>query len=202
MATLGQAKIYGGVGSILTLLLPVPSVGWLLAIAGFILTLVAVKYIADVVKDASIWNNILISIAVAIVGVIVGFFVLVTSFFRFMGMNNLNFADFGPNFNPSTVPTGDWIGLVSWAILGIAVIWILLTISGVFLRRGYGRISKALNVGMFGTAGLLYLVGAATMIVLVGFVLLPVALILMAVAFFSINENAASVQQSFAQAGS
>ncbi len=195
MATLSQAKTYGGVGSILALLLPVPSIGWLLAIAGFILTLIAVKNISEVVNDRSIWNDLLISIAVTIVGVIVGFFVLVASFLRFMGLNNLNFADFGPAFNPSTIPTGDWVGLIMWALAGIAVVWILLTVSGVFLRRGYSKISKALNVGLFGTAGLLYLIGAATTIVLIGFLLIPIAQILLAVAFFSIRENAPIVAQ-------
>ncbi len=190
MAPLSQAKTYGGVGSILTLLLPVPSIGWLLAIAGFILMLMAVKSISDIAKDSSIWNNILASIIVAIVGVFVGFFVLVTSLFRFMGLNNLNFADFGPSFNPSSIPMGDWFGLITWALVGIAAIWVLMLISGVFINRGYNKISKALNIKMFGTAGLLYLIGAATTIVLVGFLLLPIALILMAVAFFSINENA------------
>lgn len=183
-------KTYGGVGSILALLLPVPSIGWLLAIAGFILTLVAVKYISDLVNDRSIWNDMLLSIVVTIVGVIVGFFVLVASLLRFMGLNNLNFADFGSSFNPSTIPTGDWVGLIAWALAGIAVVWILLTVSGVFLHRGYGKIAKALNVGLFGTAGLLYLIGAATTILVIGFLLIPVAEILLAIAFFSIQDNA------------
>jgi hypothetical protein len=52
MASLSQAKTYGGIGSLLVLLSPVPSVGWILAIAGFVLTLIAVKNISDVVKDS------------------------------------------------------------------------------------------------------------------------------------------------------
>ncbi len=195
MATLGQAKTYGGVGSILALLFPVPGIGWLLAIAGFILTLVAVKYISDIVRDSSIMTDILISIVITIVGIIVGFFVLFASLLRFMGLNNLNFADFGPNFNPAAIPTGDWIGLITWAFTGIAIVWILLTVSGVFLRRGYSKIGHALNVGMFGTAGLLFLIGALTTILVVGFLLIPIAQILLAVAFFSINENAPTTAQ-------
>ncbi|HEV2226321.1 MAG TPA: DUF996 domain-containing protein [Nitrososphaerales archaeon] len=196
MATLSQVKMYGGIGSILTLLLPVPSIGWLLAITGFILTLVAVKYVSDIVNDSSILNNMLISIVVAITGVTIGFFVLVASVFRFMGLNNLNFADFGPNFNPASIPAGNWLGLITWALAGIAVIWVLLTVSGVFLRRGYNRVGKALNVGMFGTAGLLFLIGAATTIIVIGFLLIPIAMILLAIAFFSINENVQLPRQS------
>jgi uncharacterized membrane protein len=189
MASLSQAKTYGGVGSILILLAPAPSIGWLLAIAGLVLTLFAVKNISQVVRDSSIWSNMLVSIIVAIVGIFVGFFVLLGSFFRFMGLNNLVFADFGPNFNPATISTGDWVGLISWALAGIAVMWILLTVSGVFLRRGYSKIGADLNINLFKTAGLLFLIGAATTIVLVGFLILPIAIILLIVAFFSINDN-------------
>jgi uncharacterized membrane protein len=198
MASLSQAKTYGGIGSILILLTPVPSVGWLLAIAGFVLTLFAVKNISDVVHDSSIWNNMLFSIVVAIAGMLVGFFVLLGTLFRFMGLNNLTFADFGSNFNPATVSTGDWVGLITWAIAGIAIMWVLLTVSGVFLRRGYSKIGSSLNVGMFGTAGLLFLIGAATTIVMVGFIIIPIAIILLIVAFFSINENAPSLAQTTA----
>ena len=189
MATLGQAKTYGGVGSILVLLAPVPTVGWILAIAGFVLTLVAVKNIADFARDSTIWNNMVISIVVAIAGILVGFFILLGSLFRFMGLNNLTFADFGSNFNANSVSTGDWWGLITWALAGMAVIWILLTVAGIFLRRGYDKIGARLNVGMFRTAGLLFLIGAATTIILIGFIIIPIAIILLILAFFSINEN-------------
>lgn len=195
MTTLGQARTYGGVGSILALLLPVPSIGWLLSIAGLVLMLFAVKYISEIVKDPSIFNDMIISVVLTVVGIIVGFFVLVASLFRFMGLNNMNFADFGSSFNQSTIPTGDWIGLVTWALAGVAVVWILLMVSSVFLRRSYSKIGKVLNVGMFGTAGLIFLVGAATTILAVGFILIPVAFILMALAFFSIGENSQGTPQ-------
>jgi len=42
---------------------------------------------------------------------------------------------------------------------------------------------------MFRTTGLLFLIGAATLIVLVGFVILFIAAILQVVAFFSIPEQ-------------
>jgi uncharacterized membrane protein len=195
MATLSQVKTYGGIGSVLVLLAPIPSFGWVIAIAGFVLTLIAVKYVADIARDSSILNNMLVSIVIAIAGVVVGAFILLGSLLRFMGLNNLVFADFGSNFNPSSIPTGSWIGLVTWALTGIAVMWVLLTVSGVFLRRGYDKIGSVLNVNMFRTAGLLFLIGAATTIVLVGFIIIPIAIILLIVAFFSINENAPALVQ-------
>ena len=55
-------------------------------------------------------NDMVISIVVTIIGVIVGFFILIASLFRFMGLNNLNFTDFGSSFNPSTIQAGSWRG--------------------------------------------------------------------------------------------
>ena len=192
MASLSLAKSLGGVGSILILLTAAPSVGAVLGIAGFIMTLVAVKYISDIVKDKSIFDNMLISIVLAIAGVVVGTLVILGSVFRFMGLNNV----FVPNFNPANVPTGDWIGLAASVMVGLVAIWALLTISAVFLRRSYHSISSKLNVGMFGTAGTLYLIGAVTTVIAIGFFLLFVAQILLTVAFFSIEERAPAVTQA------
>ena len=43
---------------------------------------------------------------------------------------------------------------------------------------------------MFAIAGLVFLIGADTTILVVGFIIIPIAFNLMAVAFLSINENA------------
>ena len=61
--------------------------------------------------------------------------------------------------------------------------------SAIFLRRSYERIGVRLNVNMFQTTGLVYLIGAALTIVLVGFLILLIAEILQIVAFFSIPEQ-------------
>ncbi len=49
----------------------IPNAGPVLAIVGFILILIAVKYIADLVGDQSIFINMIISVALAIIGIIV-----------------------------------------------------------------------------------------------------------------------------------
>jgi uncharacterized membrane protein len=194
MATLSQVKTYGGIGSILILLAPVPDVGWLLAIAGFALSLVAVKYLSEIFKDASIWNNMVISIGTALAGVLVGFFILLGAFFRFLGLHNLTIADLGPSFNPSSIAVGDWLGLILWAVAGLAVMWALLTVSGVYFRRGYGKVATTLHINLFATAGLLFLIGAATTIVFVGFILIPIAILLLAIAYFSIQDVVSGIQ--------
>lgn len=196
MASLSNAKTLGAVGSLLVILTAVPSVGALLGIVGFILTLVAIRDISEIVADRSIFNNMLIAVGLAIVGVITGALVVVGSVFRFIGLNALTI---GPDFNPSTVPAGDWVGLIGSVLIGLAAVWVMLTVSAVFVRRSYSSMATKLNVGMFGTAGLVFLIGAATTIVLVGFALLFVAQILVTVAFFQIQERPLTVAAQPAQ---
>jgi uncharacterized membrane protein len=68
-ATLTQAKAMGGVGSIFMLLFFVPMVGFILAIAGFVMVLLAVKQISDAVNDSEIFNNVLMAVILQIVGI-------------------------------------------------------------------------------------------------------------------------------------
>jgi uncharacterized membrane protein len=186
MASLSQAKTLGAVGSILVLLTAVPTAGSLLGIVGFVMMLLAIKDISEVVGDRSIFNNMLVAVGLAIVAIVVGTLVVVGSVLRFVGLKALNI---GPNFNPSTVPTGDWVGLVGSILLGLAVVWVIMLVSAVYVRRTYQSMASKLGVANFGTAGLLYLIGAATTIILVGFVLLLVAQVMVMVAFFSIEET-------------
>lgn len=187
MASLSQAKVYGEIGSILALLTAVPSVGGLLGIIGFVLILLAVRNISQVLDDESIFNNMVWAVVLAVIGIFVGVVAVIGSVLTFIGYGNL--ASFGPEFNPATVPTNTWIGLIGSLLLGLVIVWATLLASAVFIRRAYSAIGSRLNVGYFGTAGLLYLLGAATTILLFGFVLLFVAQVVLVIAFFSIRDR-------------
>lgn len=194
MPQLSQAKTMGGVGAILMLLGFVPTVGWVLGLAGAVLVLIAIKYISEIVADPSIFRDMIIAIVLACVGLIVGVAVILAAVFQAIGLGIITpgIAGFTP---PTGLPTGGLLGLILSAIVGLAVVWVVLIVSAVFVRRSYGLISKKLGVHMFGTAGLLYLLGAALTIVLVGFILILVAEILNIVAFFSIPEQLPQTQQ-------
>jgi len=69
------------------------------------------------------------------------------------------------------------------------VLWVLLIISAIFARMSYNSMASTLGVGIFRTTGLIYLIGAATTIILVGFLLIFIAIILNIVAFFSIPDQ-------------
>ncbi len=185
MASLSQAKILGEVGSLLIVLTAIPSAGGLLGIAGFVLSLIAVKEISDAVADRSIFNNMLISVGAAIVGTIVAVLLLVGTFIGFF----LSSGYTGTFPSQPNIPPGDFAGLIGAAIGALAVVWVALIVSAVFLRRSYSSIASSLNVGMFRTAGLVWLIGAATSIILIGFIIIFIAEVLVIVAFFSMPSR-------------
>src|SRR6266702_2007203 len=186
MASLGQAKTLGGVGSILVLLSPIPYAGAVLAIVGFIMILIAVKYIADVLGDQKIFNNMIISVVLAIIGIVVGVLVVLSAVYSLIGLGRYTYT---PG-TTTTLPTGFSAVIVS-IIAGLVVIWIFYLVASIFLKRSYDTIATRLNIGMFHTTGLLYLIGAATAIIGVGILIIIVAEILQIVAFFSIPEQMA-----------
>lgn len=198
MPQLSQAKTMGGVGAILLLLGFVPAVGWVLSIAGGVLILIAVKYISEIVSDPAIFRNMILAVVLAIVGLVVGVAVVISTVFSTLGLPATfgGFGGLGAFSPPANIPPGDWVHLISGILAGLAVVWILLIVSALFVRRSYGSMASKLGVPMFGTAGLLYLIGAALTIVLVGFILILIGEILNVVAFFSIPEQQPQTQQS------
>ena len=162
MATLSQAKSLGGIGSILIF---IPFV----SIIGYILLIIGIKDISDELRDRAIFNNIVVSAVTGIVGAVAGASVVA------FGMMASGFT-FGPS------------GVTS-LFSGLFIAWVFLIISAVFLRKAYDTMGGRLGVGSFRTAATLYLVGAVLTIVFIGFLILFIAEIVQAVAFFSIPEE-------------
>jgi uncharacterized membrane protein len=162
LATLSQAKTLGGVGSILIF---IPFV----SLIGYILLIIAVKDISDDLQDPAIFRNIVISAVTGIVGALAGAFVI------FLGVLGSGFS-FG-------------VSAIAGVLTGLLIVWVFLIISAVFLRKAYDTMGERLGVGSFRTAATLYLIGAVLTIVFVGFILLIIAEIVQAIAFFSIPDR-------------
>jgi uncharacterized membrane protein len=169
--SLSQARTLGGLGSILVILGVVPAFGFVIAIVGAILVLIAIKQISDSVGDKQIFENMIISVILSIVGIVAGAVLISSSIFTFFLQPYKNIG-----------------GIIAAVLIGLALIWVFFLISAIFLRKSYNAVAAKLNVGLFRTTALLYLIGAALTIVLVGFVVIFVADILQIVAFFSIPE--------------
>ncbi len=181
MGSISEAKTLGEIGSILVLLSVIPLAGSALAIIGLILTLIAVKYISDALKDRSIFSNILVAIVLAIIGVAVGGVVVLGTLLRYVGLRRLAV---GSTAHPAHIG-----GLIAGIIIALVIVWIMFIVAAYFQRKSYEIIATRLNVSTFRTAALVYLIGAALVIIAVGFVLLFVAQILFVVAFFSIKAD-------------
>ena len=179
MASLAQAKTLGGIGSILIILSIIPYAGAVLGIIGWILTLVAIKYISDVLQDRSIFNNAIISVILAIVGVAIAGLVIAGAVFGAIGLGSVS----------SNSPSSGVFGFIAAIIVGLVALWIIAIVSSYFLRKSYNTISTRLNIGMFHTGALIYFIGAILTVILIGFLLIFIAEILFIVAFFSIPEN-------------
>lgn len=171
MAGLSQAKMLGGIGSILIF---IPFV----SLIGYILIIVAVKQVSDELQDRTVFNNILIAAISGIVGAFVAGFIVISVITSLIASTSA-----------APTPPTDIFGAVFGAVAVLLVVWIAMIISAVFLRRAYDTIAQRLGVGTFRTAATLYLIGAALTVVLVGFLLLFIAEILQAIAYFSIPDR-------------
>ena len=187
MPALSSAKAIGGIGAILVMLTFVPNAGAIFGIAGFIMILVAVKEIADVLENRKVFSDMMTAVILAIIGVAVASLVVFATVFS--AFQNGYFSSGYPYTPSTTITTAQWVAFGLAIGLGLLVAWLFFLFSSLYLRRSYNAIGAELDVHMFGTAGLLYFIGAATAIIGVGFVLLFVAQILTAVAFFSIPEK-------------
>src|SRR2546425_5978277 len=167
MGSLSSGKTLGGVGGILVFF-PV------LSFAGWILILLATKEISESVQDKTIFDDALLAGITAVIGAVV--FAFVFALVVFTGSPGGPFAPRPFAFS------GVFLGV-------LAAFWVFSIISAIFLKRSYEKISQRLNVSAFASAGLLYLIGAALTIVLVGFLILLIALIFQVVAYFSIQDR-------------
>ena len=186
MSNLGSAKIMGGIGAILMLVGGFVPTGFL-SIVGFILVVVAVKYISDEVRDKSIFNNFLLFVILNIVAV-VAIFALVFyaiggwSYFAVFTSGEFTITDYNSFINFLE-------DILIICILGFVIYWILSIVAALFLKKSFDSITKFTRVDLFKTTGLVYLIGAFLLIIGIGAFIILIADILMIIAFFSLPDT-------------
>jgi uncharacterized membrane protein len=188
MSLLNNAKTIGGVGSLLILLGLIPSIGALLGIIGFILVFIAVKYISEETKDKTIFNNFLYFFITAIIAIVVSIVILAITFLEAGGISYLMELQNLAYTNPSEV----WNAIqpvIPGFLATLATLWVLLLISAIFLRKSYDKIGEHTKVKWFNTTAFLFLIGAATLIIVIGVFIILVGIILEIIAFFSLPDK-------------
>lgn len=204
---LESSKNLGGVGALLIVIASVGLFGQafvgLLGLVGIILVLIALKGISDYYQEAGIFNNALYAIIIAIIGLVAFVGAIVASVLMFLSNLPIELKDL--------VEKGDWASFaakfpaeftnmnVIWTLVGtiiiaLVVLFIFAIIAMVFFRKSLGLLSSKTGVGLFGTAGLLMLIGAVLTIIIIGFLLIWIGWILLIVAFFTVRTQAAPTQ--------
>jgi uncharacterized membrane protein len=190
------SKTLGGIGAILMFIMPfLGGYGGILGIIGLILVLVAMKGFADTYSEQGIFNNALYGIIAAIVGGVITVAIIfwgLVDFFTTLGIDIANWMD------PTIISRIDWTELMNFSILtnflmyiaaAVIVLFVFFIITAIFLRKSLSLLSAKSGVGLFGTTGLLILIGAVLTIIAIGLLLIWIAFILLAVAFFSIKAT-------------
>ena len=173
----------------------VPYVGFL-SLLGVILLLIGLKGLANFYNEQGIFNNVLYSIITCIVGAVVAVGAVVISAVSALtdvgiDITNVNdwdtlgtdlgviftdFSDFGAMWN-----------LISALVVGVIILFVTIIISMYFYRKSMDQLSTTSGIGLFGTAGLLMLIGAV--IPVIGLLLIWIGDILATVAFFQMKKE-------------
>ena len=193
---LETSKNLGGVGAILMFISPlltyVAAYAGLLGLIGFILVLIAFKGLGDYYNEGGIFNNALYGFMIGVVGsvVAVGAFVAsVLTILAEVGVSDwMNASEWTAAFTAETA-FDTILRLVGAVVIALLILFVAVVLTAWFYRKSLNLLSAKSGVGMFGTAGLILLIGAFLTIVIVGFLLIWIALILAAVAFFSIRRT-------------
>lgn len=198
---LETSKNLGGVGAILivigTIGLSVPYAG-LLALIGLIIMLIGLKGLADYYREGGIFNNALYALIIAIVGGVVAIGVLVATALAALAdigidlANVTDWASFGTQLTDKFTNVTDFsaiLTLIGAVVASLIILFVFAIIAAFFFRRSLTTLSSKAGVGLFGTAGLLMLIGAVLTIIVIGFLLMWIAMILVAIAFFQIRAQ-------------
>jgi uncharacterized membrane protein len=172
-------KTLGGIGALLV------GIGFLvpfLSLVGIILVFIALKGMADYYNDSGIFQNALYGLIFLIIGVIVGAVVILGAFFGIGWTAGMMPSDYSDMAALTT-----FIGTI---VIGVVILFVFYLLAAIFFKKSFDSLKTKTGENMFGTAGMLMLVGAILTIVLVGLILMLIAWILAAVAFFSMKTGA------------
>jgi uncharacterized membrane protein len=197
--TLETSKNLGGIGAILMFVGVFPYINYygIIDLVGLILVLIAMKGLADYYKEAGIFNNALYAFILAIVGVVAFIAILLIAALNLLsqlGLSAANMADWA-----TILSTYDWTGtgfntlmnFAAYVIADLVVLFVFVLVTAIFLRKSLRLLSAKTGVGMFGTTGLILLIGAILTIIVIGILLIWVAMLILAVSFFSIRTQQA-----------
>jgi uncharacterized membrane protein len=194
--TLESSKILGGIGSILLVIGPFGSpYTTIVGLAGLVLVLIALNDLANHYKERRIFNNYLYGVVTTIVGAVIAGAVAIWAAFGILSVLDIkitNWTDWSALRNYDWKAFTNWTGLAPYlaTIAGaLVLLFVCLVIAAILMRRSLNTLSQKSDTHLFATTGLLFLIGAALTIILIGYILLWITLILLAVSFFEMRTE-------------
>jgi len=193
------SKNLSAVGSLLIVIgfLPfVPYVGFL-SFVGIILLLIGLKGLASFYQEKGIFENPLYAIIIGIVGAIISaitLFFTAASTLATIGIDIYDpndWANFATKFteyfsDPANI--GELISLAAAAVIALIILFAFVIIAMFFFRKSLIQLSEKSGIGLFGTAGLLVLIGAVLSIFVIGIFIIWIGFILATWAFFKMSK--------------
>jgi len=167
MASLKNARTWGGIGAVLSMF-------YLTYFLGFVMKLFAVREIAayfkrnDIMKDY-IWAALLN---------IIGNLIMLGAFYS--AWSQIHGVIGKPDEIEAILRSMNW-----WFFIGALIILIGMW----FLRRSYDAIAMETGVRTFSTAALMYLIGAIFIFFFIGYMLIIIGALLEAMAFFALPSE-------------
>lgn len=167
----------------------------ILSLIGIILLLIGLKGLANFYKEEGIFNNALYSIITAIAGCVIGIGVMAASAVSALADLGIDWANIEDWANAGTdVATvfADFdlsaiAALLGALLVGLIILFVTLIISMYFLRKSMNQLSTKSGIGLFGTAGILVLIGAVLPVI--GLLIIWIGFILATVAFFQMKKE-------------
>jgi uncharacterized membrane protein len=195
---IGTSKILGGIGALLMFIGFIPGVPVYggLPLIGLILVLVALWGLAGYFKDAGIFNNALIGSIAGVAGILVFAAVVLLAAVGFVStivpgwngdwtsLSNINPGDISSNVTLEII--GPFLATI---LIAVVVLFLVFVAVAYFYRKSLKILADKTGVGMFRTTGTLLLVGAVLTIILIGIILIWIAMLLLAIAFFSMRTQ-------------
>ncbi len=206
--TLESSKTLGLVGAILTLIgafgvFGVPYLS-ILSLVGIIIILIGLRGLADVYQDKGIFNNSLYGFIAGIIGVVVAAVVLIADVLINMNALKAFIQQIYPSWNgswstisslagqtanTSNLDTKPLVPFIELALLALVILYVFLIVWAFFARKSLKTLATKSNEGLFGTASLVPIIGAALTIIIVGVVIMWIAVLMMAIAFYRLKPQ-------------
>jgi len=166
-----------------------------LSLVGVILLLIGLKGLASFYNEEGIFNNALYSMIIAIVGCVVSVGVIAVSAVSALADIGINWANIEDWANLGTevgtvITDFDFnvlLTLLGALLAGLVILFIVFIVSMYFLRKSMNQLSTKSGIGLFGTAGILMLIGAV--IPIIGLLLIWIGFIMATVAFFQMKKE-------------